>query len=149
MTTTPSPLTAAKARVQMRKDIAKAVRHPGRPTQIHSTVDMPRKSQHVRASNYRRGRFPYGLAMPAEYVRSVTVSADEGLYVVMNAGAELPPKTHQDRRADALVRADRTGSAKWPGTILDRSRLTLNYRLRGDNLHLGTDRILRKELSDD
>ena len=147
--TTPSPLTAAKARVRMREDIAKAVSNPGRPTQIRSTVDMPRKSQHVRASNYRQGRFPYGLAMPAEYVRSVTVSDDKGLFVVMNPGAKLPPETHQDRRAAALVRADRKGSAKWPGDILNRSRLTLNYRLRGDRLHVGADRIIRKDSSDD
>ena len=147
--TTPSPLTAAKARVRMRKDIAKAIRNPGRPTQIRSTVTMPRKSQHVRASNYRRGRFPYGLAMPAEHIHSVTVSDDKGLFVVMNPGAKLPPETFQDRRAAALVRADRKGSARWPGDIRDRSRLTLNYRLRGDNLNVGTDRIIRKEPTDD
>ena len=147
--TTPSPLTAAKARVRMREDISKAVRNPGRPTQIRSTLAMPRKSQHVRASNYRQGRFPYGLSMPAKYVREVTVSGDKGVFVVMNPGAQLPPETFQDRRAAALVRADRKGSARWPGTILDRTRLTLNYRLRGDRLHLGTDRIIRKETSDD
>lgn len=151
MRKTPNPLTAAKARVSARADVVRAAKNPHKAVPIRITAGKPRTSLHQRSSEYRRGQFPYGLAIPAEYVEDVHIGEYRGkpaVAVALLPDAPIPEMTDADRRAAALIAAHRTGSGQWPTKITETNRLTTNQRLRQARLYIepgGTIRRITKD----
>ena len=151
MRKTPNPLAAAKARVSARADVVRAARNPHKFVPIRITAGKPRTSLHQRSSEYRRGYFPYGLAMPAQYVEEVQIGEYRGkpaVAVALRPGAPVPEMTDADRRAAAIVAAHRTGASEWPTEITETNRLTTNQRLRQSRLYIepgGTIRRITKD----
>ena len=151
MRNTPNPLAAAKARVSARADVIRAAKNPHKAVPIRITAGKPRTSLHQRCAEYRRGHFPYGLAMPAEFVEQVQIGEYRGkpaAAVALRPGAPIPEMTDADRRAAALVAAHRTGTGQWPTEITETNRLTTNQRLRQARLYIergGTIRRITKD----
>lgn len=147
MTKTPNPLAAAKARLLARADVVRAAKNPHKAVPIRITAGKPRTSLHQRCSEYRRGQFPYGLAMPAEFVEQVQVGEYRGKPVAVVSllpDAPIPEMTDADRRAAAIVSAHRTGRGQWPTEITETNRLTTNQRLRQVHLYIEPDGAIRR-----
>lgn len=147
MTKTPNPLAAAKARLLARADVVRAAKNPHKAVPIRITAGKPRTSLHQRCSEYRRGQFPYGLAMPAEFVEQVQVGEYRGKPVAVVSllpGAPIPEMTDADRRAAAIVSAHRTGTGQWPTEITETNRLTTNRRLRQVHLYIEPGGAIRR-----
>ena len=147
MRNTPNPLAAAKARVSARADLARAAKAPHKIVPIRITAGKPRTSLHQRSSEYRRGHFPYGLAIPAEYVEEVQIGEYRGkpaVAVALRPDAPIPEMTDADRRAAALVAAHRTGTGQWPTEITETNRLTTNQRLRQVHLYIEPNGTIRR-----
>ena len=87
----PSPLRAAEARVNTRADVLQAAANPGEPVALRITEGRSRPSLHQRASEYRRGLLPYGLAMPAEYIADAYADPEvDVVALVLQPGAPVP-----------------------------------------------------------
>ena len=143
--TLPTPLRAAAARVTLREDLEHAAANPGEATPIRNTIGASRNARYVRAHEFRRGKFSYGLAIPPEYVEAAYWSAeDAAVCVILRPGAPIPDPTLTDERSAALLRAYETGEATWPGGTADRSWESRNARLKDTDLHIHADGIIRR-----
>lgn len=143
--TLPTPLRAAVARVTLREDLEHAAANPGEAIPIRNTIVASPSARYVRAYEFRRGQFPYGLTIPPEYVENAYWSAeDEAVCVILRPGAPIPAPTLTDERSAALLHAYETGEAVWPGGTEDRSRESRNARLKDTNLHIHADGIIRR-----
>lgn len=143
--TLPTPLRAAAARVILREDLEHAAANPGEVTPIRNTIGASPNARYVRAHEFRRGKFSYGLSIPPEYVENAYWSAeDEAVCVILRPDAPIPAPTLTDERSAALLRAYETGEAVWPGGTADRSRESRNARLKDTDLHIYADGIIRR-----
>lgn len=143
--TLPTPLRAAAARVTLREDLERAAANPGEVTPIRNTIGASPNARYVRAHEYRRGQFSYGLSIPPEYVENAYWSAEDGaVCVILRPDAPIPAPSITDERSAALLHAYETGEAVWPGGTEDRARESRNARLKGTDLHIYADGIIRR-----
>lgn len=144
--TLPSPLRAAQARVHTREDVRRAAADPGEPVALRATEGRSRASLYQRASEYRRGLLPYGLAMPADFIADAYADPNaDVLVLVLQPGAPVPAPGDADRRAEALLRAYYEGEAQWPGDMTRRKYWQMtNSRLRNAGLRIHEDGVIRR-----
>ena len=143
--TLPTPLRAAAARVTLREDLEHAAANPGEATPIRNTIGASPNARYVRAFEFRRGQFSYGLSIPQEYVENAYWSADdEAVCVILRPAAPIPAPSITDERSAALLHAYETGEAVWPGGTDDRAWESRNARLKNTDLHIYADGIIRR-----
>lgn len=141
----PSPLRAAEARVNTRADVLRAAENPGEPVALRITEGRSRPSLHQRASEYRRGLLPYGLAMPAEYIADAYADPEvDVVALVLQPGAPVPDPGPEYARAEALLQAYRTGEAVWPDMGNRKTWQMTNHRLKRAGLRISADGTIRR-----